>query len=279
VSEGSISPSLHHYTDYASLVGIIESSALWATHVSHLNDASEIPYSRKILADLSVQVRAEFPGDWAAKVVCDAASALASAPSAPDTFIASLCDDGDNLGQWRGYADQGKGFAIGFDRDGLRLLAQPQGFHLVRLMYNRDEQIGQLETALRDSIPIVAKWGADPPTAPPAIDQLLSLGIGFTVATWSIKNPAFRDEREWRLVRVAISGLWEPQARTRTIVGVEVPYEAMALTDGSTGLSPMTEVVLGPTQDRALEAAIRQLLDHNGFEAVPIRRSDIPLRG
>lgn len=150
---------------------------------------------------------------------------------------------------------------------------------MVRLMYTRDEQIGQLETALRDSIPIVAKWGADPRTAPPAIDQLLSLGIGFTVATWSIKNPAFRDEREWRLVRVAISGLWEPQDRTRTIRGIEVPYEAMALTDASTSSTPMTEVVLGPTQDTSDEAAIRQLLDRNGFEAVPIRRSDIPLRG
>jgi hypothetical protein len=78
------------------------------------------------LADLSVQVRAEFPGDWAAKVVCDAASALASAPSAPDTFVASLCDDGDNLGQWRGYADQGKGFAIGFDREALACSRNPR---------------------------------------------------------------------------------------------------------------------------------------------------------
>lgn len=124
-----------------------------------------------------------------------------------------------------GYAAHGRGFSIGFDRERLRQIAQAQDYQLIRLIYVESEQEQQFETALRDTIPIVTRWAANRATAPPASSQLLALGIAFTFATFTVKNPHFRDEKEWRLAHLVIPGLSDGQARTRQTINGELPYE------------------------------------------------------
>jgi Protein of unknown function (DUF2971) len=270
---------LHHYTDRAGLGGIIESKKLWATHIRHLNDDSEIRYSRELLEAVAERLKPEFGSDWAAGVVCDAVAALANSETTPDTFVASFCDDGDNLSQWRGYGAQGHGFAIGFNRERLRLIAQAQGYQLVRLMYVKSEQEEQFETALRDAVPIVAGWGADRTTAPPAVQQLLLLGIAFTLATLSVKNPYFKDEKEWRLAHLILPGLFDGHARARRTSDGEIPYEEIALVDQTTAETPFAEVVIGPmARSHTSVEEVRSLLDRNDLELVSIRTSLVPLR-
>lgn len=279
MSDSPLPEILHHYTDHAGLFGIIESRTFWATNIRYLNDESEIRYSRDLLGALAERLRPEFGGDWAAGVVCDAVAALASSGTSPDTFVTSLCDDGDNLGQWRGYSAQGSGYAIGLNREHLWRVANAQGHSLIRLMYEVSEQEMQLEQALREATPILAGWGADPTNAPPAVQQLILLGLGFTFATLSIKNPYFRDEREWRLARVIVPGLFEERTRVRTLRGVETPYEEIALTDEATGETPIAEIVVGPmARSDASVAEVRSLLDQNDLEHVSIRKSVGTLR-
>lgn len=270
---------LYHYTDKAGLVGIVEAGKLWATHIGYLNDESEIQYSRNLIGELADRLRPEFGGEWAAGVVCDAVSALAEAETSPDTFVASFCVDADNLSQWRGYGAQGGGYAIGLGRERLWTVANAQDYALIRLIYDESEQEAQLEQVLREAIPILAGWGADPTTAPPAAHQLILLGYGFIVAMLSVKNPYFRDEREWRLARVILEGVSQKRARTRTLRGVETPYEEVELVDAVTGESSMVEVVVGPMARSDTSAAeVRSLLDLNGLENVSVRASVGPLR-
>jgi len=266
---------LHHYTNEYRLVGIIESQVLWATHVGFLNDESEVRYSRELLGALVQRLRSEFDGDWAGGVVCDVVAALAAAPTSLDTYIASLCDDGDNLGQWRGYGD----YAIGFHRERLSRVAHGQDCSLIRVIYDEAEQTAHLEQAIRDAIPIMAGWASEPSNAPSAEEQLLLLGIGVTIAALWIKNPFFRDEREWRLDHVAIPGLSDARVRTRLVGDVSVPYEVISLVEHATGDSLIAEIVLGPlVRSDESEADVRHLLDANGLTHVPIRRSTGPLR-
>jgi hypothetical protein len=273
--DDSLPELLHHYTDHDGLIGIIESGALWATHIGCLNDETEIRYVRDLMGALAERLRQEFADDWAAGVVCDAVAALASSGTSPDTFVTSLCDDGDNLSQWRGYGT----YAIGVDRETLFAVANAQNAHLIRLMYGKDEQESHLETVLRDAVRIVAGWAADPGNAPPAEQQLLLLGYGFVLSMLSVKNPYFRDEREWRLDRVILPVLAEAQTRIRTLRGVDTPYEQIMLIDKATGETPIVEVVLGPRarSDESV-AEIRELLDRNGLQLVTIRKSMAPLR-
>jgi hypothetical protein len=269
----SLPELLHHYTDHDGLIGIIESGALWATHIDYLNDETEIRYVRDLMGALAERIRQEFGDDWAAGVVCDAVAALAISELSPDTFVASLCDDGDNLSQWRGYGT----YAVGVDRETLFAVANAQNAHLIRLMYEKGEQESHLETVLRDAVPIVA--GSDPGNAPPAMQQLLLLGYGFVLSMLSVKNPYFRDEREWRLDRVILPALAEAQTRVRTLRGVETPYERIVLIDKVTGETPIVEVVLGPRarSDESV-AEVRELLDRNRLQSVSIRKSMAPLR-
>ena len=103
-------------------------------------------------------------------------------------------------------------------------------------------------------------------------DALLLLGSGLHSSP-SIKNPFFRDEREWRRARVILSGLSgasentdAPRSRT--------PYEEITLVDESTGDSPIVGIVLGPmTRSDATVGEVRSLLDRNNLEHVTIRKS------
>jgi hypothetical protein len=222
------------------------------------------------------RLRPEF-SNWSADVVCDIVKALAESPDCPDTFVVSFCFEGDNLGQWRGYSDGGQGFAIGFDRDRLANVARPQGYSLARIQYEKAEQEEQLESALRDAIPILADWSENRDAAPSASMQLLLLGYGFLFAMLSVKNPYFRDEREWRLVRVVLPQ--EPVNRgTRMRATTPVPYEVVSLLDQD-DRTPIHEIVIGPlAPPEWSEPRVRQLLDENGLRNVPIRVSSGPIR-
>jgi hypothetical protein len=223
------------------------------------------------------RLRSEFRSNWSADVVCDIVKALAESPDCPDTFVTSFCFEGDNLGQWRGYSDGGQGFAIGFDRDRLASVGRPRGYSLARLQYEKAEQEEQLESAVRDAIPILADWSENRDTAPSASMQLLLLGYGFLFAMLSVKNPYFRDEREWRLVRVVLPQ--EPVNRgTRMRGTIPVPYEVVSLVDEN-GRIPIHEVVIGPlAPPEWSEQNVRRLLEESGLANVPVRLSNGPIR-
>jgi hypothetical protein len=267
---------LYHYTDFAGLTGIIENHAIWATEIGQLNDSTEIAYSREMLARLADDLSVDSATEYALYLVRQAATAMASIPTAPRMFVASLTDDGDNLSQWRGYASQGRGFALGFDRDNLESGSLAQGFTMVPVIYDEFEQEQHFTKALSEAVEIIDRWGADPANAPGAVEQLVLLGLGLTFAAMFIKNPYFRDEREWRLVRLIMQGVWDEQSHTRIRNGKPVEYEEIDIANGDS--SPIVEIVIGPLSPGSLESELRQLLDGYGLDGVTIRRSSVPLR-
>ena len=110
---------LHHYSDMASLIGMLESSRLWLTSIFHLNDPSELTYGMNIAIERL---------DWHLQQIFSGANASSSAPLLVDIFcqrmehalkhnigrafgfyVASFSRTRDDLGQWRSYADDGRG--------------------------------------------------------------------------------------------------------------------------------------------------------------------------
>ena len=78
--------------------------------------------------------------------------------------------------------------------------------------------------------------------------------------------------------RVILPGLSQVRTKTRTVDGVDIPYEEVALAD-ATGETPIVEIVLGPmARSDESEVEIRRLLDRNSLEHIPIRKSVGPLR-
>lgn len=272
MSDRSLPECLYHYTDLAGLKGIIDSNSLWATHIRSLNDVSEILYSRGILASLAKRLEQEFRSDVSSNIVLELIELLSIAPTSPDTFVVALCEDGDNLGQWRAYG----GFAIGFNRERLAAVSQFQEYSLIRIIYDEGEQVRLLEGAIRESVPIMTEWLANPADAPSALMQGLLLGHGLTIAMLWVKNSYFKDEREWRLARVFLPD--EIDASTRMKSGVEIPYVEFSLSQDNVD-SPIAEIITGPFA--LSDASQKEILEHleaAGLEDVPIRSSSIPLR-
>ena len=110
-----ITQPLYHYTNAAGLRGIIESQKLWFTSYQHLNDPSELTHGMNVVHQLLSEIGGG-AGDGLVKMFCDMVDNLFQHGNFAHVFgfyIASLSRADNDLGQWRAYADNGRGFALG----------------------------------------------------------------------------------------------------------------------------------------------------------------------
>lgn len=117
--------TLYHYTNVGGLFGILRSNVLWATHYEYLNDPSEVVQLTQVAHEIFKQELDSFPESLRGEVVSDTPENLRinlmkifcsisdlSGHYAP--YVISFSTDEDALGQWRAYADNGHGYALGF---------------------------------------------------------------------------------------------------------------------------------------------------------------------
>jgi hypothetical protein len=110
-----ITEPLYHYTDAGGLRGIVESQKIRFTSYLHLNDPSELIYGMDIVHRLLNDI-GERAHDGLVKRFCAKVDYLFQHRNFSDIFgfyIASFSRNRDDLGQWRAYADNGRGFALG----------------------------------------------------------------------------------------------------------------------------------------------------------------------
>ncbi|MHB1856482.1 MAG: DUF2971 domain-containing protein, partial [Acidobacteriaceae bacterium] len=119
-------PILYHYTNDIGLRGILDSGKLWFTSVAFLNDPSELRHGVSLAMDLLDNETAQ---------LCDAQRQFAQGFRSlmPEVvqrikklaFVCSFSQCGDDLGQWRAYADDGRGYALGFCTERLKKAFEP----------------------------------------------------------------------------------------------------------------------------------------------------------
>jgi hypothetical protein len=124
---------LFHYTSPSGFAGILKHSELWATDVRFLNDAQELQYAwdafRSTLAKRSAE---ETPYSEAYKAELKAIKSVkAENIDAMEMriFAACLSELSDDVPQWRSYALDGRGVALGFDFESIRTLKIPYFHH------------------------------------------------------------------------------------------------------------------------------------------------------
>src|SRR3954469_8344806 len=96
--EGPPPTTLFHYTTAAGLHGILSSGRIWATDLEYLNDSRELRYGLDLLRDAMLAHQA---GKWSREV--DFILGFRDVPPARRMMVTCYCEDGDLLGQWRGY--------------------------------------------------------------------------------------------------------------------------------------------------------------------------------
>lgn len=206
-----------------------------------------------------------------------------------------MSEDADVLSQWRAYGDDGRGLAIGFDRDALLAFGASADnevpFELFDVLYSErdhDEAVRPLYKQLRDlinegalnDVELAAMLGANstsidaqpPGTRSPSAHLLLIL-IANAKNYFRLKHGGFSEEREWRLVANQFHGLF-PDCRFRARGPRVVAYIPIALTEPS---NLITEVVIGP-RHATHTSNVRSVLQQSGLSTTTIRRSRVPYR-
>jgi hypothetical protein len=283
---------LYHYTDANGLKGIIENDEIWFTDYRYLNDPSELRHG-VLLAHEAINaalVKAKpANADFLCKMMIDMLT--------PENFsdhlqflIACFSRDRDELGQWRAYADNGRGFAIGLSRN---MFASSDPVDTVNPLMNMT--VGPVryrdsDTKRRDSLAInEAVSGFEKATRyarKHLVQKDIFLGFSDRLARevltspliWNCltcKHPAYVRENEVRLIILGSQKAFAGKVPVRIRKGEIVPYfnRPMGLHEPGS----IVEVVIGPAAPIAAEDGVRFLLDRHKIKA-RISRSKVPYR-
>ena len=274
-----VPPILYHYTTAAGLLGILGEQALWATDCEFLNDSSEVSYGLR-LADSTLKeliLNGESRQALRKQILADR---MRFRPGIKP-FAICFCKRGDLLSQWHGYAG-GAGYAIGLSGAGVAAATSDTNTVLCPIEYEENRQreiiVAQFEAAAI-AVEEVTSDCQSPEETGIVICTMSSLMLHRAAILASMfKDPVFRGEEEWRVVRHCSWDQHGEDVQFRVRDAVIVPYLSVKLRNPQTGLLPIVQVVLGPTVDERLgRRSIQTLLKHRRSDA-EVRFSQIPLR-
>ncbi len=276
------------YTSGQGLLGILNSSRLWATNYRFLNDSSEIAYGGELLetaiqdrisANASDSVVTEFlnrfrrPGHIFKGFV--------------DAYIACFCERDDLLSQWRTYGVEG-GFAIGFEAPQLVEQWGPsvaeQRFFLRRVIYDPVEQRSLIDQVFNAAI--AALTDAAGTSSVDEATDLIALTCEFVrnataeYLLW-FKHSAFAIENEWRLCHITEQGN-DGHVKFRVGQFGLTPYVELDPSPRAGVHShrlPIASVTHEPARyPEIIQFAIRKLLLSKRYPFAEISGSSIPVR-
>lgn len=295
---------LVHYTNFATLKGIIQNRELWFSPVAGMNDWDEVQRGKRLLEKLSQQgaplrvcfdrIRSVDNELWQR---LDELYRTRLHQDLRDTFIScwSECDllakSHDNLAMWRGYASDGNGVAIVIDPIALQI-GSPYMSDIVAcpVFYETESQFEaracRAFTAYADAL---LAMDSEKRVRNGFQVEMAFAEICFHLAV-THKHPAFALEREWRFVWRRHLDDGSLSKRVRPELTKRGLFEFFCLSIDDLGkvapVSPkifeiIKSVMIGPTDDVFLKMqAVRRLLAMHEFTGVAniVDVSDIPYR-
>lgn len=279
---------LYHYCSNSAFHSIISQKKVRLSLLSMSNDSKEgrhvLDLARKLLPDTFA---------YKSKAL-DELQRVTSLLSAIGFCVSA---DGDVLSQWRAYADDARGVAIGFDRDGLDGIAEAEGDKNIKVALG-PVAYGEafLEELIQEDLkPIVEHYESGRMKRPSARTILSDIGpekaaeekerfkqatselflMLYKIANYAylVKAPFFMEEQEWRILALLPNldgALALPNARLHAHPDRLTPFRDFPLNGFET--SVVREIVLGPRNQTPVEV-VRLFLEGLGFRGVTIRRS------
>jgi len=271
---------LYHYCSGASLMGIVEGRKLWMGSACFLNDPLEWRWLPRVAVELlkknyrptvpAQRIGARRNGHWELLSMLEEREERDA--ERVGIFIASLTEKHDDLGQWRAYANDAKGYCVGFSTAALPIKPQKVIYSLER---HREIAARIIDDAVAKDGRLKRQWGAEG-----CIAMMRRLQP-------AMKPPCYEQEAEWRMIvegemipHWSDGKLSHPNAND---IGLRlrgdsiVPYFKLALPAES-----VTSVTIGPQQPEldATRYALKLLLARNEFTnaRIEIASSSIPYR-
>ena len=196
---------------------IMKSSTLRLTNIAKSNDSEEIRYCSYMLYKTLQQSCYEFANQLPSEegeikesirgIEFEKLVKRAVLNESLVYYAVCFCTDWDLLSQWRGYADDGKGVAIGFRTKVFCDARDPRILKFDKVQYGTDEMKKKWHDRILEKLNRALNSRSDQDLIiriHNAINEILSLMVYWCVF---IKNPAFKEEREYRLVFYPFGGI------------------------------------------------------------------------
>lgn len=255
---------IYHYCGKDVFEKIIKTKIIWLSDITRLNDEGEYKNGFQIIHD----ILKSYPD------VDQSTFTEMSPDNINNSFkvlIACFSLDGDVLSQWRAYADDGRGFSIGFD---MEMIKQHHSFNrylekmepisgkieFIHVNYDQSE----FESEVHQQIKLFRDCKS------PIRFKLLSRALMYMAIRY--KNNFFREEQEVR-------GFIAPEKR---IKGDDYMIEQRKCRYGDTNyhqlntsfndIHAIKEIVIGPKNEFKIED-VKIVLMNSGLEHVPVRFS------
>lgn len=202
---------LYQYTDINGVQGILEKKELWATDFRYLNDSTEIKYGVNLVQITLQNIITNGCDKFTKNFITEFLKLGDDFFSLENIYVACFCEDGDLLSQWRGYANNGEGYSIGFDS--ARIIFKiaenvdekaPNMYvsSFLKVIYLEDEQ----KQIIKDTLKIYTDFMKENKIN--ILDDMFkkfvtSFSECISRIICSFKHPAFIEENEWRILSFA----------------------------------------------------------------------------
>ena len=291
------SPSLiYHYTDDRGLYSILTGGKLWFSDIFDLNDPSELYHGVDVAVNaarrLARRKNATNIFQYFAKKL--RSGLRESVESTACYFVCCFSEDGDDLGQWRAYAADGQGYALGFDRQELEdafLALYHEGVKegvynpfigTFSVNYNKGDAQKIHEELIECAKPFLEPLDQET-YDPESVRQFLirlsvNLSTDLLLTSLFFKDGTFRNEQEYRFLQVLESAAGAEDIKYRPRSHSLVKYREFDWRN----LAPnaLRKIVIGPAADlKASGEFVIDCLDASDYlpdHIVNISKSDIP---
>lgn len=285
--------TLYHYCTAEAFVSIIRYRSIWLSSLTLSNDTLEGRLVSRTIMELARE------DDLDLHTLQRLEQSIAIIEEMFDGLGFCLSEDGDLLSQWRGYADDARGLSIGFSQAYLEKLSQLNeeqklpNFTLQKVVYDPEAHKAELSPTYTE----LRKLIDDGVFRNPGISSLLDTRSGDEIRAqklifdqanqklfiklfelypkiFKLKAPAFREEREWRLVSSLIKNV-DHDCDYRNAAGRIVPFRSFNLIN--IDVPAIDEVILGPKHPTP-SPVVSAILKRYGFDGVEVRSSEATYR-
>lgn len=181
---------VYHYCNDIVFNSICQNQEIWLSDIYSMNDSSEFHWGRESFSKVLKENKYEFNQDFRYYIIF---KVMSSQPNALP-LIACFSKNGDLLSQWRAYADDGKGFSIGFNSHNIYY---DLGVNFNSVVYEEELQYTLILNTIRA---LHSMWKSNNED----FDSIELLSKAFSIDLAYFKNPTFFEEQEIRILRLLV---------------------------------------------------------------------------
>lgn len=256
---------VYHYCSVDTFFNIIKNSSMWLSDIAKSNDYQECVRCREFVnKGMEEYLRDDIEAlkAWSTLYEEGVYSNFSTR-----TFCACFSESKDKLSQWRGYAQDGKGMAVGFDREVLEELNQISEYYTAfgKVIYDNPQEY--VQSIIADNIKKLEYKGIG--------HVALELSGNYRMQFPFVKNPGFEEEKEWRAVVCSPIGhcnipssenILFSKVNYRTANNKLIPYIEMNFEKVKQSI--IKEIFIGPKSEVEVEDIVNLLSFYGYYDGI-----------